>query len=94
MIITVYENSNFNITCDVTATNPDLSFLNLTRPPANNVDFTEGTGAITITNVTLSNAGIYTCTAGNGETTPTTINFLLVVDIMQDNSAGAFISFP
>ena len=74
------ETDDINITCNVTATNPIVTSLNLTRPLANNTHFDNGTGVITITDITIGNAGIYTCTADNGETTPTKISFVLVVN--------------
>ena len=73
------ETDDVSIICNVTATNPILTFLNLTsRPIASNVYFDNGT--ISITSATVDNAGNYTCTADNGVTTPTNINFILVVN--------------
>ena len=78
--VNAFETENVIITCDVTATNPVVASLTLTRPPANNVNFNESTGTITITDVTVDNAGTYTCTADNGVTTPTNMSFVLMVD--------------
>ena len=78
--INVFESDDISFSCNVTATNPVATSLNLTRPPANNVDFDAGTGTITITGAVAANAGVYTCTADNGETMPTDISFVLIVN--------------
>ena len=78
------------VVCDVSATNPVVSDLALTRPNADNVEFNvdydEGTGTITITGATAANEGTYTCTADNGETTRTTINYMLRMDSPSSES--------
>ena len=75
------ESDDISITCSVTATNPIITSLKLTSSPlANNVYFDNVTGIIIITDATVDNAGTYTCTADNGVTTPTNINFVLVVN--------------
>ena len=78
------------IVCDVSATNPVISDLALTEPNVDNVEFNvdydEGTGTITITGATAANEGTYTCTAVNGKTEPTTINFVLRMDSPSSGS--------
>ena len=72
-----------NIVCDVAASNPAVSSLTLsTSSDVSNVDFDEGTGTITIRRATAANTGTYTCTADNGQTTRTTISFVLTIDDM------------
>ena len=80
MNVTFAGGQNLTLICNVSATNPAVSSLVLRRPEASNVDFEEGTGTITITGATTANEGNYTCTANNGETTPTTIMFVLRMD--------------
>ena len=65
----------------MTDTNPVVSEITLSRPAADNVEFDQGTGVITITQATSANAGNYTCTADNGQTTPTTITFVLRIEM-------------
>ena len=84
--ITVVEASNVTINCNVTASNPEVISLTLMRPSANNVDFDNGTGTITIENFTADNEGTYTCIADNGVTAPTNINFVLMLPTVSSSS--------
>ena len=58
------------------------------------MEFDDSTGTITITGATAANEGTYTCTADNGETTPTTISFVLKIDSPPEDSAGEHIVMP
>ena len=84
--IPVVEASNITINCNVTASNPEVISLTLTRPSANNVDFDNATGTITIESVTMDNEGTYTCSADNGVTAPTNINFVLMLPTVSSSS--------
>ena len=84
--ITAVEASNITINCNVTASNPEVISLTLTNPSASNVNFDNGTGTITIESVTMDSEGTYTCSADNGVTAPTNINFVLMLLTVPSSS--------